>query len=65
MLRIPTIFNPKNRNDFSKTRNDFETLWTELTLPYKKFPPFLVNVSYNPEKSNTEIFFEKLTLQID
>ena len=38
---------------------DFETLWVELTLPYKKFPSLLVNVSYNPEKSKTDIFLEE------
>ena len=44
---------------------DFETLWVELTLPYKKFPSLPVNVAYNPEKSKTDIFLEELALQID
>ena len=44
---------------------DFETLWVELTLSYKKFPSLLVNVSYNPEKSKTDIFLEELAMQID
>ena len=63
MLLIPKIFNPKNRNDCPKMSIDFKTLSIELTLPYKKFPPLLVNVSY-PEKSKTVIFLEELALQI-
>ena len=65
MLLIPKIFNPKNRNDFPKMSKDFETLWVEFTLPYKRFPSMLVNVAYNPEKSKTDIFLEELALQID
>ena len=65
MLLIPKIFNPKNRNDFPKMSKDFKTLWVELTLPCKNFPSLLVNVSYNPKKSKTDIFLEELALQID
>ena len=65
MLLLPKTFNPKNRNDFPKMSKDFETLWVEFSLPYKKFPSLLVNVAYNPEKSKTDIFLEELALQID
>ena len=50
---------------FPKMSKDFETLWDELTLPYKKFPSLLVHVSYNPEKSKIDIFLEELASQID
>ena len=65
MLLIPKIFNPKNGNYFSKMTKVFRTLWIELTLPYKKFLPLFVNVSYNTEKSKIDIFLEELALQID
>ena len=65
MLLIPEIFNIKNSNFFSKMAKVFRTLLIELTLTYKKFPPLLVNVSYNPEKSKIDIFLEELALQID
>ena len=67
MLLIPKTFNPKNRNDFPKMSKDFETLWVELSLPYKKFPSLLVNIAYNQKskKSKTDIFLEELALQID
>ena len=42
---------------------DFETLWVALLLPYKKFLSLLVNVSYNPEESETDMFLEELALQ--
>ena len=64
MLLIPKIFNPKTVMIFQKLAKT-STLWIELTLPYKKFSPLLVNVSYNPEKSKTDIFLEELALQID
>ena len=65
MLLIPKIFNQKNRNDFPKTSKDFKTLWVELTLPYKKNFVTGLNVAYNPEKSQTDIFLKELALQID
>ena len=65
MLLIPKTLNPKNRNDFPKMSKDFETLWVGLTLPNKKFPSLLLNVSYNPEKSKTDNFLEELALQIN
>ena len=37
ILLIPKIFNSRNRNDFPKTSKGLESLWIELTLPYKKF----------------------------
>ena len=43
---------------------EFETIWVKLTLPFKKFLS-LVNVSYNPENSKTDIFLEELALRID
>ena len=47
---------------FPKTSKDFETLWVELTLPYKKIPSLIVNVSYSPVKSRTDIFLKELAL---
>ena len=68
ILRFPSSLNPKLLNDLNyMNEKNFESLWIECSVnnnsPNKQKQ--LINVSYNPNKSQYHQFLEELSISID
>ena len=61
------MFNTKERNDLRAISNYFEGLWIEFEIQSntQSRQKILINISYNPNESNTNRFLEKIALEID
>ena len=66
MLLITKAFDPKERNDLRAISNYFEGLWKEFEIlsNTQNRQKNLINISCNPNKSNTNRFLEEIALEI-
>ena len=66
MMLVPKQFHPRRRTDLEKSHNDLiEDIWIECKIGHRNKSTRLINLSYNPQKINTDSFLEQLVIGID